>query len=171
MMGSRKRKMAAAAAGLLALVLLLSACDFHPRGESARPAATISPVYITGLTDRNPFVQELIHQLQLSGVNITSTEEDAATILHLGSLKQQRNVFSVNANNKVVEHEITRSLHFSAEHPPGSRVIDNQELSPRYIVYNPGGELLGRTREAELRKQDAYRELAQRLVTRLSKIR
>ena len=158
-------------AALIWLPLVLTACGFHPRGESARPSSVISPVYITGLSDRNPFVQELIHQLQLNGISITSTADNAASILHLSRLKQHRSVFSVNANNKAVEHEITRSLHFSVEHPPGNRVLNDQELSTRYIVYNPGGELLGRTREAELRRQDAYRELAQRLLSRLSKIR
>ncbi len=155
---------------LFCLALFLTACGFHPRGESARPSAAVSPVFITGLAASHPFVRELIHELQLSGVRVTPVADQAATILHLGRLDQQRSVFSVNANNKAVEHEIRRSLRFSVEHPPGSRVIDNQELSTRYIVYDPGGQLLGRTREAELRTRDAYRELAQRLVTRLSKM-
>ncbi len=156
---------------LLLLLALLSACGFHPRGETARPAAAISPVFITGLPAANPFVRELRHQFALSGVSLAADASQAATILHLSKLDRQRSVFSVNANNKAVEHEIRRSLRFSVEHPPGNKVLNNQELSTRYIVYDPGGELLGRTREAELRTQDAWRELAQRLITRLSKLR
>lgn len=154
----------------LAILVLLNACGFHPRGEAARPAAAISPVFIAGLPQHNPFVRELRHQLKLNGVSLAATPDQAATILDLGELDYQRSVFSVNANNKVVEYEIERSLHFGVERPPGNTVLKNQQLSTRYIVYDPGGQLLGRTREAELRAIDAYRELAQRLVTRLSKI-
>ncbi len=155
---------------LLLLLILLSACGFHPRGETARPAAAISPVYITGLPQHNPFVRELRHQLQLGGVSLTEARDQAATIIELGQMDHKRSVFSVNANNKVVEYEIERGLRFSVERPPGNRVLKNQELSTRYIVYDPGGQLLGRTREAELRTRDAYRELVQRLLNRLSKI-
>jgi len=156
---------------LLLLLALLSGCGFHPRGETTRPATAISPVFITGLPDSNRFVRALRHQLALSGVSLATDASQAATILHLSKLDRWRSVFSVNANNKAVEHEIRHSLRFSVEHPPGNRVLNNQELNARYIVYDPGGELLGRTREAELRTQDAYRGLAQRLITRLSKIR
>lgn len=156
---------------LLLPLLLLSACGFHPRGESARPAAGISPVYISGLPARNPFVKELRHQLQISGVTLTGQRDQAATLLHLGKLDRKRSVFSVNANNKVVEYEIRRKLSFSIERPPGSPVLSNQELSTGNIVYDPGGELLGRTREAELRTADSYRELAQQLIHYLSTVR
>lgn len=154
----------------LGALLLLGACGFQPRGESARPASTVSPVFITGLPGHNPFVRELRQQLQISGVSLATAQDQAATVLHLQKLDRKRSVFSVNANNKVVEYEIRRSLRYSIERPPGNKAVKNQELSTRYIVYDPGGELLGRTREAELRTRDAYRELAQRLVTRLSKI-
>ena len=154
----------------LAILLLLNACGFHPREEAARPAAAISPVFIAGVPQHNPFVRELRHQLQLSGVSLAATRDQAATVLDLGELDHQRSVFSVNANNKVVEYEIERGLRFSVERPAGNTVLKNQQLSTRYIVYDPGGQLLGRTREAELRAQDAYRELAQRLINRLSKI-
>jgi len=155
---------------LLGLVLLLTACGFHPRGESARPAAAISPVFLSGLPEHNPFVRELRRQMQLGGIRLTEERSQAATILHLGKLDRKRSVFSVNANNKAVEYEVRRSLRFSVEHPPGNKLLNDQDLSTGYIVYNPGGELLGRTREEELRTRDAYRELARRLVTRLGKL-
>jgi outer membrane lipopolysaccharide assembly protein LptE/RlpB len=155
---------------LLFPLLLLSACGFQPRGESARPAASISPVFIAGLPARNPFVKELRHQLQVNGVSLAVNRDQAVTVLRLGKLDRKRRVFSVNANNKVVEYEIRRKLSFSVERPPGTKVLSNQELSTKHIVYDPGGELLGRTREAELRTADSYRELAQQLINYLSKV-
>ena len=153
----------------LLLLTMLSGCGFHPRGESARPAADISPLFISGLPARNPFVKELRHQLQISGVRVTDQRDQAATLLRLGKLERKRSVFSVNANNKVVEYEIRRKLSFSIERPPGTPVLHNQELNTRNIVYDPGGELLGRTREAELRTADSYRELAQQLINYIGK--
>ncbi len=154
----------------LLMLAFLSACGFHPRGEAARPAAAISPVFITGLPDGNRFVRELRQQLERSGVSLAPDASQAATILYLGKLDRKRSIFSVNANNKAVEYEVRRSLRFRVEHPPGNKLLNDQLLSTGYIVYNPGGELLGRTREEELRTRDAYRELARRLVTRLGKL-
>ncbi|WP_456379320.1 LPS-assembly lipoprotein LptE [Thiolapillus sp.] len=156
---------------LIVAVLLLSACGFQPRGESARPAASISPLFITGLPQHHPLVRELRQQLQINGVSLAAGQNQAATILRLGKPQRKRSVFSVNANNKAVEHEIRHSLRYSIEHPPGNKVLEHQPLTASYITYNPGGQLLGRTREAQQRSQDAYRELAQRLVYQLSKIR
>ncbi len=169
--GARFGSGSARGAFFLLMLVLLGACGFHPRGESARPAAAISPVFISGLAEHHPLVRELRRQMQDSGVRLTAEQSQAATILRLGKPHRKRSVFSVNANNKAVEYEVRRSLRFSVEHPPGNGVLNDEELDTSYIVYNPGGELLGRAREEELRIRDAYRELAGRLVTRLSKIR
>ena len=156
---------------MLSIVLLLGACGFQPRGESARPAASISPLFITGLPQHHLLVRELRRQLQISGVSLAAEQDQAATILHLGRPDRKRSVFSVNANNKAVEYEIRHSLRYSIEHPPGNMLRKHQQLTSAYIIYNPGGQLLGRTREAEQRSQDAYHELAQRLVNQLGRFR
>ncbi|BAO45639.1 LPS-assembly lipoprotein LptE [Thiolapillus brandeum] len=164
MMNSRNKK----GFFVLALTLFLGACGFHPRGGNGVDASGAGPVFIVGLAPGNLFVRELRHQLQLVDVAVTDDSSEAATVLRLGEIDRKRAVFSVNANNKVVEYEIRLRLPFRIEHPPG-RKAEEQYLERRYLAYDPGGQLLGRTREARLRQNDAYREMARQLIQRLAR--
>ncbi len=155
-------------ASMLFLALALTACGFHPRGVQG-DARAAGPVFIAGLPAGNLFVRELRHQLQLAGVAVTDDPGQAATVLRLGPVDRKRAVFSVNANNKVVEYEIRLRLPFRIEHPPG-RKGEMQYLESRYLAYDPGGQLLGRTREARLRQDDAYRDMSRRLIDRLASL-
>ena len=148
--------------------LMLSACGFHLRGVQG-DARAAGPVLIAGLPAGNLFVRELRHQLKLAGVALTDDPDQAATVLRLGSIDRKRALFSVNANNKAVEYEIRLRLPFRIEHPPGHKG-EQQYLESRYLAYDPGGQLLGRTREARLRQDDAYRDMSRRLIDRLAKL-
>jgi outer membrane lipopolysaccharide assembly protein LptE/RlpB len=89
-------------------------------------------------------------------------------VVRIRRLQRERRVFSVNANNKVVEYEIRYRLAYRLEQPPGTTVVTPEPLLARRIIYEPGGELLGRVREAELREQDVYADLARRLIRQLA---
>jgi LPS-assembly lipoprotein len=153
---------------ILLLALVLSACGFHPRGVQG-DARAAGPVLIAGLPAGNLFVRELRHQLKLAGVAVTDNPDQAATVLRLWPVDRERALFSVNANNKAVEYEIRLRLPFRIEHPPG-RKGEMRYLESRYLAYDPGGQLLGRTREAKLRQDDAYRDMARRLIDHLASL-
>ncbi len=155
---------------LVFIALSLGGCGFHARGQSGSGAASAAaPVLLAGLPSGNLFLRELRHQLQLANVSITDDPRQAATVLRLEPMDRKRSVFSVNANNKVVEYEIRLRLRFRIEHPPG-RKGEMQYLESRYLAYDPGGQLLGRTREARLRQEDAWRDMSRRLIERLGAV-
>ncbi|RTZ73457.1 MAG: hypothetical protein DSZ00_06435 [Gammaproteobacteria bacterium] len=156
---------------LLVVAVLLSACGFHPRGEITRPPADMQPLLLVGLPDYNDFMRELRRQLEQAGVSLAQGQKDAASVVRIKQLKKERRVFSVNADNKAVEYEILYILKFVAEQPPGTRLLDPPPLEARRIIYEPGGQLLGRVREAELREADVYADLARRLIRQLAAMR
>ncbi len=151
---------------LLPALLLLAGCGFHLRGAVPRPPAEMEPLWLAGLADYHPFVRELRRQLEWSGARLAGSAQEAGGVLRL-SLSQESRVFSVNAYNSAVEYEYLFVLHYRTEHPPGT-LRDEGRLESRRIVYAPGGELLGRVREGEMRQRDVYRELAGRLLQRLA---
>lgn len=153
---------------LLALLLMLSACGFQPRGESVRSVAALGPLWLTGLADHHPFLRELRHELLATQGSLADSPEQAQAVLRVRRLDSEREVFSVNANNKAVEYEVTHTLVFSLERPAGKTLLDGETLTSRHLVYDPGGELLGRSREAALQRQDAWRDLSRRLINRLA---
>lgn len=155
---------------LLALAFFLSACGFQPRGQLIRLPAEMQPLYLAGLPESHDFMRELRHQLQLSGVQVAKQREEAAALLRIHRLERDREVFSVNANNKAVEFELVYRLAFSLASPPGTPPRKGEPLVARRIIYEPGGELLGRVREAEMREKDVYRDLARRLMRQLAQL-
>jgi len=155
----------------LAAAVLLSGCGFHPRDALPRPPARMEPVYLAGLADSHPFMRVLRRELEQSGVKLAENRKSAGGVIRIRRLDRQRRVFSVNANNKVVEYEILYTLKFAAEQPPGTSFLEPPPLEARRIIYEPGGELLGRVREAELREKDVYADLARRLIRQLATVR
>ena len=156
---------------VLLLPLLLAGCGFQPRGELPRPPADMQPLYLAGMADSHPFLRELRRELQESGTRLADERSEAKGVIRIRRLHKERRVFSVNANNKVVEYEILYTLKFVAERPPGKRVLDAPPLEARRIIYEPGGQLLGRVREADLRERDVYADLARRLIRQLAVLR
>lgn len=126
----------------------------------------LQPLRLTGLADYHPFMRELRHQLELAGAQLTEDPEQAKSLVRV-RVRREGRVFSVNANNNAVEYEYLFTLDFDVESPPGTR-LNSERIQTRRIVYAPGGELLGRVREGEMRERDVYSELAQRLIRRLS---
>ncbi|HHH12821.1 MAG TPA: hypothetical protein ENJ98_01150 [Thiolapillus brandeum] len=151
---------------LLLAVLLLAGCGFQPRGEVTRPPAAMEPLLLRGLAEHHPFLRELRRQLERAGVQLATSADEAGGVLRI-SLKQESRIFSVNANNAAVEYEYLFTLRFDAEQPPGTSA-GSGELQARRIVYAPGGQLLGRVREGEMRRRDVYSDLARRLIRRLA---
>ena len=148
------------------LLLALSACGFHPRGEAVTVPAGLQPLYLAGLPDYHPFMRELRRRLEQRGVRLADAPADAGGVVRI-SLKRESRIFSVNANNQAVEYEYLFTLGFRAEQPPGT-AAGKGELQARRIVYAPGGELLGRVREGQMREKDVYADLARRLIRRLA---
>ena len=146
--------------------LLLTACGFHPRGAMVQVPQKMQPVRLIGLQEYHPFMRELRHQLELADVRLTDDPAGAKSLVRV-QLRREGRVFSVNANNNAVEYEYLFTLDFDVESPPGTR-LNSERIQTRRIVYAPGGELLGRVREGEMRERDVYSELAQRLIRRLS---
>ncbi len=152
---------------LLLTALLVTACGFQPRGQTPRPPARMEPLRIQGLTEWHPFVRELRNRLEQAGTVLTDDPKAAAGLLRVGPLERRSRVFSVNARNSAVEYEYLFILSYRVEAPPGT-LVDQGTLETRRIVYAPGGELLGRVREGEVRERDVYAELARRLIRRLA---
>ncbi len=155
---------------LIRLVLLavwLTGCGFHPRGAVVAPSAALQPLQLSGLAAAHPFMRVLRRQLAEAGVRLAESQPAAARV-RIIDLDRKRRVFSVNANNKAVEYEFVYRLRWRLEKPPGTVVLRPEPLVERRIVYEPGGELLGRVREAELRQEDVYADLAARLIRQLA---
>lgn len=153
---------------LLLLALLLAGCGFQPRGQIVHLPESMQPLFLAGLPESHEFMRALRQELERDGVRLAQSSDQAGALLRIRRLERDREVFSVNANNKAVEYELVYRLAFSLQAPPGSEPRKGEPLLARRIIYEPGGELLGRVREAKMREKDVYHDLARRLIRQLA---
>ena len=149
------------------LLLILTGCGFQPRGQSAQPAAALGPAIITGVAEHSPFYRILAEELDNSGVAL-GNRETAVTRIHIMRLKSDRLVLSVDERGKTVEYELTENLEYRLTHPPESPPSASRLLSARRILFNPGTQLLGRSREEVMLRKDMYRDLSKQLINHLA---
>lgn len=156
---------------LIFVLLSLSACGFHPRGQTSAPAPHLSPVLVSGLASHHAFYRELTHQLELAGVSLTKEEQAASTLLKIHTQTTKRRILSVDSRNKTVEYKIEESLEYSIQSPAGTPVGKRRLLSANRILFNPETQILGRNREEILLREDMYKQLSRLLINQLAAIR
>jgi LPS-assembly lipoprotein len=154
-------------ASLLALALLLNGCGFALRGQQAELTRLPDPVFITGIRPYRELHREITDALRLAGATITPVAANAL-VLRIEEPRSERRVFSVDRRNKVLEYELEESFVFRVNAPDRHELIPPQRLRSLRIHLNPDVEVLGRNREEDLLRADMRRDLAQRLVERLS---
>lgn len=152
------------------LLLVLAGCGFQPRGESARLAASLSPIVIAGLPQHNPFYRVLAEELNNAGATL-GQKDAAATRIHILRQKPERLVLSVDERGKTVEYELMESVQYRITHPLNSPAMEPRQLVSRRILFNPGTQLLGRNREETMLRKDMHHELSRQLINHLSTIK
>jgi len=154
-------------AGIWGLALLLTGCGFQLRGQQSALKQLPDPVLVAGIQPYRALHREITSALQLAGAT-TTTEAANALVLRIDDHRSERRLLSVGRRNKAVEFELEESFVFSLRTADRKKLIPPQRLRSLRIHLNPEVEELGRNNEADLLRTDMRRDLAQRLVERLS---
>jgi LPS-assembly lipoprotein len=154
-------------AGIGGLAVLLAGCGFQLRGQQSALVQLPDPVLVAGIGPYRALHRDITSALQLAGAT-TTTEAANALVLRVDDHRSERRVLSVGIDNKVVEFELEESFVFSLRSSDRKVLIPPQRLRSLRIHLNPQVEELGRDNEAALLRADMRRDLAQRLVERLS---
>lgn len=90
--------------------------------------------------------------------------------IRLLSQDSERQVLSLDNRAKQIEYELREILTYRirADRKPSA---GDKRLVARRILYNPPEQLLGRSREELLLKQDMYRELSRKLINQLATLK
>ena len=151
------------AAGLL---LSLAACGFRLQGHSALPAALRAP-YIDAQDRQSEFVQSLGHVLRISGGHPVLDRDQASAVLSISRDQFARRVLAVTANNQPTEYELTYTVRFSVS-AGGQELLSTQELTSTRAYSFDERLLLAKSHEENVLRQDMARDLADRVMRRLS---
>lgn len=155
---------------LVLLVLAVSACGFHLRGqgETFKASNIPNPLHISGLPTDSALLRELSGQFESAGVRIVDDPAASAATLRLSEYRSASRLLSVDSRNKAVEYELVESVAFSVADTAGVESIGRQRVAVTRIQYRPEGAVLGSDNEAELLRNDMRRDVVTQILIRLA---
>lgn len=154
----------------LAVVVAVAACGFQPRGtgDALSVGAIPQPLLVVGLDRHSEMRRELLRQLDAADVAVIADGGGATATLRLSRQTSGRNLLSVDERNKALEYELSESVEIQLVDADGTVLIDGERLQARRIQYRPREDILAGTNEANLLRQDMYRDLARRVLIRIA---
>ncbi|MFC4274882.1 LPS-assembly lipoprotein LptE [Achromobacter aloeverae] len=151
----------ARAAGLGMLLLLLSACGFHMRGETPLPFDT----FYIGLGDNTRFGAEVKRALKAASPNtrfVDTPKEAEAQLQQVANTRSMREV-SLNSQGRVEEYELGLRFTFRVIDAKGRAIIPDTTLEAyREMPYD---DTVVQAKEGQA--EQLYRNMQTSLVSRL----
>jgi len=159
---------AAALTVTAAAVALLAGCGFHLQGHTPLPAVVKNP-YVEAPDRQSEFVQSLRHALLANGAQLAQQRDKASVVVSIVRDSVVRRVLSVSALNQPNEYEVTYTVGFAVTSG------DKELLPPQEVTatrtYSFGERLLlAKGHEEDVLRQDMARDLADRVMRRLSSL-
>lgn len=160
----------ALAARFLVLVftlLMLSACGFHLRGDSALPDA-MAITYIQGKRPFDTLNDDFRDALEGRGVRVTENREEATAILKILGNRDEKDVLTVDIGGKVQEILIRQSIRFEVVAADNQPLVEKQTVTlSRDFVFNKD-DILAKEREADLISGELQRDVVNLAMLRIA---
>lgn len=153
---------------ICALALSITACGFQPRGQTADIGAIPGPLAITGIRVNSPLYRELRKQVNAAGQTLVDSVSESGAILRIQQYQSSSRVLSVDSRNRAVEYELEESARLSLRTPAGETLLAEQPLRVVRLLYRPSETILSSDRESALLRADMRRDLATRILRRIS---
>ncbi|MFK7861988.1 MAG: LPS assembly lipoprotein LptE [Granulosicoccus sp.] len=155
---------------IMAVLVFISACGFHPRG-SLISAAELGSIYVDAGRDLS-ISEEVKEALIDSSFELAPNRDDATILLRLSNEQESERVVSVNSSGRVSELELTHAVNMliavsnEGEKPvyqPGQS--SNRVEVNREYTYDETG-VLGKENEARILRNEMKRDLVRQIVLR-----
>ncbi|NIR98929.1 MAG: hypothetical protein GWO03_13085 [Gammaproteobacteria bacterium] len=128
-------------------------------------------LYVEGFSEYSAFGAELTSTLEGSGVRITESREEAKALLQVSKVRFHRRVLSVSPRTgKVREFELHYGLVMSVTDKEGRELVPRQRLEEvRDFVFDET-DVLGKSSEQALLREEMQRDLIQQILRRLQAV-
>jgi LPS-assembly lipoprotein len=151
--------------GLFLLMLGLSGCGFHLRGDVSVPQE-LTPVYVQGDADSG-VARNLRETLTDGGIQLATAPDQARSQIRLFKERASTRVLAVDGQGKVLERELIYQLEFDVVDASGAEMVPRQRVVVTRAQVNPDVEVLGKQQEAILLREDMEQEVSGRILTRI----
>ncbi len=153
---------------LLLVWLLLSGCGFHLRGAVALPPDK-RVIALAGVDLDHPFARDLQRLLALVEGRLTTDPQEAGSVVVVHQIHQDRRIVSLDEHGKAIEFELIYRVRFEARKPDGTVLLPLQAITIRRIYLNPQFQIIGKSQEEGVIREEMRREAARILLRRLQR--
>lgn len=153
--------------GIMLTALLLASCSFRLQGQMVL-APALKRLYIRSANPYGTLVKNLQASLRLSGVELTSTPEDATMILAINSDETSQELLSVSGTQQTRQYNLHVTVSFSLDTPKGKTVMGPEILTETRALTVQSNAILGNSNEAQQYYQQMRRILAYEIMNRIS---
>ncbi|MEC9412006.1 MAG: LPS assembly lipoprotein LptE [Pseudomonadota bacterium] len=153
------------------LMLTLTACGFHLRGEANVPES-LKTIYIQGLNIRqDSFGLQLKRALTRNGIQVLDTYKEGAAVMTVVENVFDQNVLSVGSDAKVTEYELETRFSFKVSSPSGEPMSDVITVQARRDYQFDRNQLLAMSEQQQVIRDDLNKQMVQNVLRRLSALK
>ena len=153
---------------VLMLTLLLGACGFHLRGQSAF-ALPFQTLYVKSASDYAPFINELKQAIQVNDVQIVDTPEQAQLTLHIVSEVADKQILSLSSGGRVREYRLQYRISLRAYDYRQQDWLAPEEIALRRDFSYDDSQVLAKEQEESLLYRDMRSDAVQQVLRRLNR--
>jgi LPS-assembly lipoprotein len=151
----------------LMLSLLLAACGFHLRGQSAF-ALPFQKLYVKSANEYAPFIIELKNALQTNSVQITDTPNQAQLTLQIVSEVADKQILSLSGAGQVLQYTLQYRISLRAYDQKQQEWIAPQEIKLRRDYSYDNSKVLAMMQEEAQLYQNMRSDAVQQVLRRLN---
>lgn len=152
---------------VLMLTLLLGACGFHLRGQAAF-ALPFKTLYIKSANANAPFITELKHAIELTGVQVTDKPEQAQLTLYIVSESTDQQILSLNSIGQVIEYRLYYRISYQAYDKNQREWLAPDQITLQRDYSYDVTQVLAKQQEATQLYQDMRGDAVQQMLRRLN---
>lgn len=152
----------------LLITLVISGCGFQLKGSQDYGKNTLNGAQISVVSaePRSELTSAVLQQLALAGAEVVAPAAGVLTI-KLGAEKFTQRNLSLTAQARAAEIELILSTQFSAHQDKQVLVTKTQAQAVRQMLNDPQN-IVGKTEEMRLFREEMRRDLATQILRRLS---
>jgi LPS-assembly lipoprotein len=152
------------ALAIVVMVLLLSACGFHLRGEAPY---TFKSVYLNAPAAQ-PITTELRRTLEAGGsAKLVTDAKQAEVVLDVDSVEDNKSILSLSSGGKVFEFLLTKRVLFHVHDSEGNEWLPTAEVIARRTYTYSDTEALAKEYEEQRLWREMQTDTVQQIVRRL----
>lgn len=151
---------------LLLIVLLLTACGFHLRGQAGMPFDTL---YLDASNPGTPFIAELRRNLEANKVRLANNANEADVVLNIVLEIPEKQILTLGGSGRVNEFQLRYRVSLRAYDLEQHDWIPAEEMVLRRDYIYDDTQVLAKEAEETLLYRSMRSDMVQQIVRRLSR--